>query len=236
MNRAILEKISEGLRQGIYAASWGGELWGPLGAIKLSKLRFQALKELGDEKGALSALSSTYYTAAGNARAKGRVGRAFWCAIQAMLLSDDLEEKYGLRNLTPDELDIRSRILFMVWRYRDSLRVSREALSRGISSPDTRALLEMGLAETLSALGKEIEATHAWARAIELATKVKPTTLVRVHRALAGHCFKIGDRERGHQELGMALRVAHENGLQDQIVKITALADRAEKKAGELKN
>ena len=229
----VLRKAERGLNEAVYALTWAGVLWGRTGAIRVSRLRAEYLKVLGEEASALSALSSTYYTAAGNAAA--RVGqtsgaakylwlcRVVWCLVRAVVLSNRLERRAGLSGMTPDQLDVRASILRKARRYQAALRCIEEALRRGGRSPDTTALLEASRGEAFYALGMSAAATIAYAHALLLCDRVRPTTSVRVLKSWGAHRIRLGERGEARRVLRDALVLAEKHHLGDQEEKIRAL-------------
>ena len=229
----VLRKAERGLNEAVYALTWAGVLWGRTGAIRVSRLRAEYLKVLGEEASALSALSSTYYTAAGNAVAHAQQARGWrkhlWraravvCLAIAVLLSNKLERRAGLSGMTPDQLDVRASILRKARRYQVALGCIEEALRRDGLSPDTTALLEAGRGEVLYALSRSTEATVAYNHALLMCDRVRPTTSVRVLKSWGAHRIRLGERGEARRVLRDALVLAEKHHLGDQEEKIRAL-------------
>lgn len=220
----------------IYDGSWRGEYWGREGVIVLSKRRFRQRVREGKHAEALSALSSTYYSACGQAiaRLKGtnirsphdffdamRLGvLVLWCAWRTSFLSEIMEMRAGLANLTADQLDIRGRILLLQKRYRKAYEVTDRALDIPNLSPDTHVLLEIGLGEIANAMGRSAQAEVCYDRARAIVDGTRPTTQVRFYRSLAGHCKKNGELGLVRPYALRAMEIAEQNGLTDQLIKI----------------
>jgi tetratricopeptide (TPR) repeat protein len=225
------EAVISKLQQRLYELSWKGEYGGRDGAIAVSKELFRLGSALSDQK-PLSGLSSTYYSAAGNAWATAKSSgfpvkifwmiRAFIYMKKAVHLSDTLAKEVGLSGMTPDELDVRSAILRKARRFNDALACGLNALCR-IGIPwDTRVLLLIGVGETHDALKDQTMARRAYRLALELLGNVKPTTRVRYYRSHASHLCRSSEIERARQCWEEAIKIAIEYDLYDQIAKIRA--------------
>jgi tetratricopeptide (TPR) repeat protein len=249
MDLKVLRDEEKKLRQELSKLTWAGKLWGRNGAIRWSRKRYKILEELGREAEALSALSSTYYTAAGQALARGEGLRvlwwlpvAIWCLMRANLLSDRLERLLGLSRMSSEELDCRARITFKAWRYKKALACTREALSRQDLAPDTRALLLMGLAEILEALNKSgqmsSEVERIYNEIVSLCTHLKPTTEVRIMKSYGEYLLNWDYPVEAEGILVQAIDVAREHKLGDQEIKIAPILAEAQRRAraGQLKN
>lgn len=245
-----LKKAENGLREGVNALTWAGMLWGRLGAIRLSKLRYEFLRELNRHDVALSALASAYYTASGHARARATTGTAWlerlgwfilsgWYLKGAVRLSDRLARFLSLADMSPDQLGVRASILSKARRIGDALCCIEEALGRNGVTADTRSLLLSSLGATHSALGNATEAAKAYRQARELLDRIQPSTRVRVLRASAE--FNLASIATGEQpvspvtrawairDLNTALQLAYEHHLHDQVVKIQAILEKLAK-------
>lgn len=239
----VLRKAERGLGEAIYHLTWAGELWGPSGAIRLSKIRFRILRVLNRHDAALSALSSTYYTASGNAAARAAHARglrkpalylrAAWYLWRAVRLSDRLERMLGLEGMHPDQLDVRQSILRKARRHRAALRCIQEALWRENVRPHTRALLQVGRGEILERLGRRPDAAEAYQRAGKLAAGLGATDpqRMRIERDVGYYLARHG-APRGMELLKAARRSAEELQLYDQVAKIDALLKRLERRGG----
>ncbi|OGG47144.1 hypothetical protein A2671_01970 [Candidatus Kaiserbacteria bacterium RIFCSPHIGHO2_01_FULL_49_13] len=142
----------EELSKEISEKTWSGQFWGSQGAVELERRRFNLSKREGGEASAFGAASSTYYAAAGNAYARFKKAPwQFWWAYRAFILrgyavwlSDQIELKKGVTNMTPDELDVRQSILRRVKRYKEAKKCVHEALGRKNVARHTKALLLIG--------------------------------------------------------------------------------------------
>lgn len=211
-----------------------GDFWGREGAIRYSKKRAEYLRDLGDTAKALSALSSTYYSAFGNAWARVKLTampwqwlfwlfRAWRCRGQAVRYSDRLVGLVGnIRSMSSDQLGTRSRVLFADGRYEESLECGWAALIsvRRVSEKEA-ALIRAGIAETLDAMGRRQEALEQYQSVISM--DLEPKVAVRVKKSWARHCLLVGDGEQALQVLTSALEIARQNNLGDQVVKLNAL-------------
>ena len=242
-------KNHEELGKKIYEKIWQGWLWGRDGALALAKKRFYQQWWEWRRRDGLSALSSAYYTAAGNAFARSGEGSFFtrlswlskgvWCLMVANVYSNELKiRRGGLKKMTPDELDVRSRICFKSRYLKEALRCSEEALSRWGLTTDTRVLLLMGKAEILDARHKgeersgEVERTYN--DALRLRRHIKPTSDVRLLKSYGAYLLKWGYPGGAEGVLAKAAEIARRYGLGDQEVKILPLLAEAQRqmKAG----
>lgn len=229
------QEIVEGLSRAIYQLTWLGHFWGWRGAIILDEIRsWYIAHKLDDDKiKTLSQRSSTYYAAAGNAKARASrtfIAKPFWlivgafCFFRALRLSNRFEKEQGLHNLTANELDVRQSILRKAGRRRDALERIEMTLARNDISIKTRVFLEIGKGEILEWEGKIQEAsaiyTHVWMLVNEF--KDDPTTAVRICKAVAGYFLRHADG-RWIEAFEQGLRIAEENQLTDQIEKLNAL-------------
>lgn len=238
----ILRGAEKQLSRVVYELTWAGCFWGLKGAINYARQRAEYLTQLGEKVAALSSLSSTYYAAAGHAEAQAGLSlwlRPFWLfrdwysSSRAERLSDRLFVIVGrdIRAMNPDELNIRASILHRAGRYHEALVCLEAALGRqGKLKADTRALLEVKMAEVLDRLGQGSKAEHLYQLAFGL--KVEPTTSVRLYKSLGQHCLAFSEWERASSALATALKIAEENNLGDQIVKIKVLERKLLKLSG----
>ncbi len=220
-------KENDDLSRTIYEKTWKGEYWGQGGVIELSWGRYTKLLDIGKRPEALSALSSTYYSACGQAVARFRASfnpvwlfRAWWCLRQAGKLSDELERLLSLDLMSPEQLDIRARILFRQRRYALSKQVTQEALGRDGLMPDTRALLEMGLAEISDQEREPAGAQLAYGRALFEEENLRPTTTVRIYASLTRYHTRWMQWRLAQTAAEKALAIAQTHGLEDQAIKL----------------
>ena len=231
-----VRRQAQSLGQRIHDLTWRGKFWGRDGAIALDKARAGFLKAIGDEVQALSALSSTYYAAAGNAFTHIGFSPAdwnpdwliagLWCLMRALWFSERLIRRVGMHGMSADQLDIRATILRKVRRRREALRCINEALGRPRVSAEARALLEVGRGEILSHFKRLPEAVQAYRQALELIPEIRVQSQVRVLKSLGLHEMDERNPDQARHYLGRALCLAKENDLGDQVVKITELLTR----------
>lgn len=147
--------------------------------------------------------------------------------------------------MSPDELDVRSRICFKSRRLKEALRCSREALSRQWFSTNTRVLLLMGLAEILDASrganysrSGEVEKTYDEAFRLRGLLLLKPTTEVRLLKSYGAYLLRLGYSRQAEGILAGAVDIARKHNLGDQGAKLAPLWAEAQRKvkAGKLKN
>ena len=240
MDKKAEDGYADDIGQKVYGLTWQGKLWGKGGAIAWSCLRYTYLKAMGKELQGLSALSSTYYTAWGNALARARQNwalaifwtpKAIWALCKALKLSDEAEARSGLKNMTVGQLDIRASILaaafFRARHLDDASECIKEALTREDISDDNLALIKTKLAEIYNRTGEHEKAGDIYCKVINM-TGVKATTSVRVRRSAAWHLFKWGKGRETRKQvakefLRVALSVAKENNFGDQVIKIKSL-------------
>jgi len=248
MNEKGRDDYSDDIGRKVYDLTWKGEIWGTDGAIKLSHIRYAYLSVMNDyRKGdGASALSSTYYTAWGNAFSQFIVApiklkllwliRGICCAFWALAWSRHAEKEIGFENMTHGQLDVRASILAKWHLYRKAEKYLRKALEKPDITTDSQALILCKLGEVLDRkLLNRIKGDHG---GIEFGdakriTKVKNTTRVRVFKALGAHMLRKKrsrplDYKRVAKKFFMqALEIAERDNLGDQIVKIKALMKKA---------
>ena len=242
--RERYEKAVEGLSQAIFHLTWLGHFWGRRGVIVLDEIRswYVIHKLKGEKAGTLSARSSTYYAAGGNAMARASrsfftkplwLMLAFLCSIRSLWLSDRLvKARGGIQNMTQDQLDIRSHIFRRFGWHREALKCVYEALHRESLAVNSRVLLLMGEAESYAKLSNSFRvldraayrdfAERAYKNAMMLKEQVPVSTQVRLLRSLAGHLRARGDEKEARKLLEEAKGLATQNGLADQVKKIEA--------------
>jgi len=227
------EKAVEGLGQAIFHLTWLGHFWGLRGVIVLDEIRswYIVHKLRGDEPGTISARSSTYYAAAGNAKARASQSflakpwwllLAFLCFMRSMRLSNRLVKLVGIQGMNPDQLDVRSHILRRAGQHKEALECVNEALPRTSVTTNSRALLLMGKAESLVKLGSSAKAEAAYRDAMSLVSQVPVSTHVRLLRSLAAHRRASGRDTEAQQLFEQARSLATQDALGDQAEKIEA--------------
>lgn len=227
----------ESLNSRLYRLTWAGDYWGKDSAIWLAKRLFREREKRGERMQALMSLSSTYYSAAGNAAAHACIRhgsifpnpamlmwaiRAFLCLKKAERLSDRVQRELGIVGMNHDELGVRSAILCKAGRHREALLCTEQAMMRTGLSPDDQVLLAMGLGEIKSAVGESKDAQYAYSRAAELIPNTKPTTAVRFLKSFAEFLNSQGGGGASNM-LEEALEIARANHLDDQVLKIQSL-------------
>lgn len=226
-------------------------------AIEIAENLFLIRSELGEEKSALSALSSAHYTVSGANYASARkVGvrkmfemewtdgvyailrslrhfvLAVWHLLKARQLSDKLENLVGIARMSPDELDIRAAILFRCYQRTHALECLTEALQRDGVSPGTQALLRLRMAEIFEVQGYKEGARSALNEAIALVVSTTDNQKkVRVFRTAGEYELRHGEIFRAKRYFEKALDLATENGFVDQANKIDVLLTEAKEKA-----
>jgi hypothetical protein len=236
MNRKE-DSYGDELGKKVYDLTWQGKLWGRSGAIACSRLRFFYLESLGRAGEGASALSSTYYTAWGNAFSQMWLFRGIWCAIWALSWSNLAEKAIGLEKMNHGQLDIRGSILAMWYMYQRAEICLKMALEKEDISIDSRALVLSKLGEVqdrkISNRIKGEDGGIVFGEAMRI-EGVKNTTRVRALKALGKHMLrKKRSRPLDYKWVAMrffgeALEIAERDNLGDQIVKIKALIKKVE--------
>lgn len=222
------------MEESISERVWKGLYWGPSGVIAQAEKESQEKGTRGKKLKDLSALSSIYYSAAGHAKAKIKTAplsekllwtvRATWCLLKAYKLSEKLVyEHSGIEYMTPEQLDVRASILIAVKSYRKAMAAIDEALERENVTIDTRMLLNISLAKLCDIEKFPSLAEDALKRASELEKEARPTTLVRLYKAYAEHCKKLGYHDMAYVLAQKAFVFASEHNLDDQKIKIQPL-------------
>lgn len=234
-NEVSYEDVIEGLSKAIYHLTWLGEFWGPDGVVKLDETRARYLKKIGEERRALANLQSTYYAAAGNAYAQSKKDfplKIMWITSASRYLkrsekkSNELVKiSGGIKNMTPDELDVRSHILRKLKKYDGALDCIEEALSRNDVSDNSKVLLLMGKGEVFASqsLMKDAEDIYGLAESISFnSVDVPVSTRVRILKSAAQFLIN-KDRDNRKDILLRAKQLAQDAGLKDQVAKIEAI-------------
>lgn len=218
----------------VYEKSWAGQYWGPDGALAKQRRRTQNPQDY-------SALSSTCYSAATQAYARFKTGafpskllwgfRAWRCLREAERLSDAFARAVKQTDRTPDQTDVRARILFRRKRYAEARDLTKAALARENLSLDTRVLLTIGLAEIHDATGSAVCAEEAYRSVEEMLPHVKATTSVRHYKSLAWFYHEHGDLTSMRRAADKAREIAAANGLFDQLHKIKPLLKKTRRAA-----
>lgn len=232
MSRRAEDDYVDYIGRKVYDLTWQGKLWGRGGAIAWSRKRYWHFRNLGKRAEAASSLSSTYYTAAGNAFALAKqlpmvrrtiwLLRGVWYLFWALAHSNEVERILGVKNMTHGQLDIRASILAKCRKYARAQRYLQAALRRQDITDDSRALVLVKLGEVYQALGRPYPAEESYSQAAKM-EGLKATTKVRVLKSLGQYYRRVGGKGRAQEYLQKALALAEKNNLGDQIMKIKAL-------------
>lgn len=246
--RGKKDNYADDIGRKVYALTWQGKLWGREGAIAWSRSRFLYLKASGHPGDGTSALSSTYYTAAGNAFSQVShaplsdkffwLFRGIWCMFRALSWSNYTQRIIGFERMTHGQLDVRGSILAK-WRlYGKAEKCLHKALEKKDITDDSRALVLCKLGEVLDRkILNRIRGDDGgieFGKAVRI-QNVKNTTRVRVLKALGAHMLRkkrsrpLDYKRVAMNFLGQALEIAQSDNLGDQIIKIKALMKKAEK-------
>lgn len=233
----------KGLNQAIHHLTWLGEFWGFKGVVVLDWIRNYYTDELrGKRQEMLSARSSTYYAATGNACAHASQGfflKLFWLVIsffcsQRALHFSDCFAKIGLKNMNVGELDVRATILRKASVFRraerraEALECINEALNRDEVAPHSRVFLMIGRADILAASENAADKGSAYIiydQALDLKDKIDVATKVRLYKSYAQFLikYKPGLIIKAREMIFEAKELAIENGLDDQMEKIIVI-------------
>ena len=203
-----------------------GNFWWRDGALRLEKVRLAREVSVWT----LSAASSTYYAAAGNAGARAKKNPlwllpAIWCLIRSRLFSNELKRLNGnkLDGLDPAVLDIRASICGKCWFWPGSHEEQFSCLEKAIDHPDcpveTEALLCIQFGEIRR--DNDVETAEGWYEdAFKLFDQVSPLTQVRMFRSRARFYRRLKKYSAAVEDLEEAQQLAGRNKLHDQVQKI----------------
>ena len=216
------------LNQEIYDQSWSGEHFGPNGMLWKAKRRYRREVAEGNLTGALSALSSSYYTASGNAFSRWKLAkwqlwwlwRAAWCAFQAKCKSDRFARIVPKDQMSSGQACVRSSILITFKQYGEAKKLLEFMLRTQALLDDDQALLLINHAKVAKAEGYFGLAHSTLNEAVALENNLKPTTRVRLYRALGELWGREGNRQEAESCFFAAATIAEEEGLHDQSLKI----------------
>jgi len=224
-----IENYKRTLSLEIYDKSWAGDFWGVNGALTKAKELYWMIAGKGKKRDALSSLSSTYFSAAGNAKAiffKARfyakplwVFRVVWCLFQANRLSDKLKRVAGIEKMKISELDVRIAIMLAVFRMKSARKCLDEFISREEKPSDTIALI---ISHFLNHrfVSKEFANKSMGDLRSLLLEPLRSTTRVRVLREMGLYQKRRGDWDGAREFFSEALKIAETEDLGDQILKI----------------
>lgn len=220
------KNVIDGLHAAIYNLTWLGKFWGWTGVIALHEIRHRHFQDF-------SALSSTYYAASGNAKARAK-NNPLWiiiaavCFWRALRLSDRFAKMVTLKNMTVGQLDVRSHILRKAGRHEEALKCVDEALFREDIERHSKALLLIGAAESLEVTGKKDEAHKMYTKALFMSQRddMPVDTTIRVLRSVAKferrQYRNIAEYKGDEKLFRRAYELALENNLNDQRDKIVS--------------
>jgi hypothetical protein len=230
------ERAIAGLGQAIYEETWLGNYWSLSGVLVLEWIRARLINRYGSEsqrRGLLSARSSTWYSAAGQARArasKNLWAKFFWfpiaafCFWRALRFSNRFAKKIQLEKMTAPQLDVRASILRKLGKHNEALWCAVVALGKKEVSIDSRALLLLSAGECQLTLDSPVEANRFFQQAEALLPDISPNVRVRVARALATYHGRRSHHERAEELRTLAREIAEREGLADQLQKIATEA------------
>ena len=247
----------ESLGRQVSAATKAGRHWGRDGAIALCRRRLDALEELGEEARGQSAFASTYYAAAHLAASRIRLhpsapiwGVLFlWDLTRARYWIERHEKAAGgIKRMSAGALDIYAAIATMrgdLWGhvshsradacYRAAIHAAVAVAGCGKLSDDDYALnlvRRVGLlmrTETGSG-GQTDSALDLITEAFTMVPRLAPLTAVRVMRQFGEFLGETGKFAEAELHLTTARALAKQEGLADQVAKITPLLARVWKK------
>lgn len=220
-----------------------GLFWGENGAIAMEKERLKLNKAFGQSPvELLSATSSTYYAASGNAASRARNSslflKIFWyfrawkCLRRAEILSDKFAKLRLIEDMSLGELDVRACILNKAGRSNEAL----VYLNYGIMKIPTGQLgtkhdlclfliHETEIITGMRKYDKENKAEKNYQQAMKLSEDetVPALTKVRVMKSYGKFLASIARITESKDMLREGLGLAEENKLFDQAVKIKAL-------------
>ena len=241
------KKIDEGLRKledlsgKISDLTCKGLFFGKNGALKLEKDRIKITKNIGGYLGwsRLSAISSTYYAASGNADSRAKVSNLFfkpfwyWIAWRCLRKAEKLSDKFaGLRpmkDMSLGELDTRACVLHKSKRVEEArsyliygkVKVTKEQTG----TKHDLCLFLVHEAEVLAEMKRKEDASKNYNQALELSENatVSFLTKVRIMKSYGKFLSGAGKVIEAKDILNKALGLAEKNSLNDQAVKIKAL-------------
>lgn len=217
--------------QTTHDATWAGNYWGFRGAIVL------ALRDLILLRSNFSALSSTFYSAAGAVKGKRKYLYAFCALVCSEIFA--VSKLYSLEKMTPGQKDVRASILFQVgntlggWIGRRMLNraqsIAHSAYSAQDISEGTKILVAVLLAKISLAM-YEYGLAERWVAQAEKLVKnasLPPEVLTRVCRSLGTLYCVLGNRSGGAKNFCISYVLAKEHSLVDSMNKTNDAAVRA---------
>lgn len=248
-NKGISKKEEEhfqNLNKKIGELTSKGLFWGKNGAVALEKERIKLNKGLSWYKFTelLSAASSTYYAASGNALSHigiEQVGlfstplwfwRAWRCLRKAEKYSDKFARLKPMENMSLGELDTRACVLNKAGRRNEAAGLLSHGIMK-ILNEETGTKHDLCLfliheAEVLVRIkryDKKDKAEKNYQQAVKLSEDetVPALTKVRVMKSYGKFLANIGKIIESKDVLNKGLVLAEGNNLADQVVKIKAL-------------
>lgn len=232
-----------GLDKRISELTCKGLFFGKNGVIVMEKERLKLNRSFGQSPvELLSAVSSTYYAASGNAVSRAKVSnlflkplwcwRAWRCLRKAEKYSDEFAKLKPMEDMSLGELDVRACVLHKSGR-RDE---AEELLSHGIMKILTGQLgtkhdlclflvHESEIISSIRKYDKENKVEKNYQQALKLSEDetVPVLTKVRVMKSYGKFLADINRNYEAKHLLDQAYWLAEENDLNDQVVKIKAL-------------
>jgi tetratricopeptide (TPR) repeat protein len=224
-------EATERLQQKIHDLSWKGHYWGKDGVLPKARLLYRISHgSIGYQ--ALSALSSSYFSAAGNAIAHAKQSRKlqkiiwFMRGILTLLWAAHLSNKLERRckDLTARQLDVRGSILLTIGRNRKALKCYMRALQHPLLPYNERMLLIIGIAKCYMGMKNHVEAQKEFVNASKLLVHMnEPRVLVRYYKAYGNFYLKQRQPATALNLFNQGLMIARKHNLQDQIDKIQGM-------------
>ena len=232
------EKISDLTLRGLF--------WGKNGALAWEKERFKIHKRFEEQfhfiTEFLSAFSSTYYAASGNAASRARETslffKLFWywralrCLRKAEIFSDNFANFMPRENMSLGELDIRASVLNKAGRPDEAIVLLRHGIDKisteKVGNEHDLCLFLIHEADVIVGMrkyhkDKEAEENYKQAMRLSEDEAVPILTRVRVMKSYGKFLASVGRTNEAKYLLNKAYQSSEANGLHDQTVKIKAL-------------
>jgi len=229
------EKISDLTLRGLF--------WGKNGALSLEKERLKINRSHQFHfTEFLSAASSTYYAASGNAASRIKEEKLFfkplWCwrAWRCLQIAEKNSDKFAklrpMNEMSLGELDTRACVLNKAGRLSEAIVLLRHGINKisaeRVGTEHDLCLFLVHEADVIVGMGryhKDKEAEENYKQAMRLSEdEVIPIlTRVRVMKSYGKFLASVGRADEAKYLLHKAYQSAEENKLSDQTVKIKAL-------------
>ena len=221
-----------------------GLFWGKYGALALEKKRLKINKRFRQFHFTefLSATSSTYYAAMGNAVSTAKNSPLFlkilwyWKAWRCLRAAEKLSDKFAIlkrmEDMTLRELDMRACVLSKAGRQSEAHALISHGIMKiltgQIGTKHDLCLFLIHEAEIITSMrryDKENKAEKNYAQALKLSEdeSVPALTKVRVMKSYGKFLAENKRINEAESMLGNALDLARENNLYDQERKIKAI-------------